>query len=157
MEGIIGQVGGLTSVVTANLTLDTNAYATGDVLADKLTVTGAVRNPGGTGYLTELTVIDKDSQGKALDLVFFRKDFTLQAKNAAFAVSDADADSVLGMVTIADADWVACGANFSVATVTGINLGINCDGKDLYVAAISRGNGTYTAAGLRIKLTIVQD
>lgn len=154
---MIGQVGGSTVITVNDLVLDTAIYATGDVLADIFVITGAIRPGAGTSTITDITVIDKDNQSQPFDLVFFDRTFTLTgAKNAAWAVSDADIVNCLGVASITAGDYIALSTN-SVAQKNNINITVNSQTKDIYVGTISRGTGTYTAGGLRVRVKISQD
>jgi hypothetical protein len=97
---------------TFNLTLDTAAYAIGDVYCDLLEIPNAVATSGGKGYLCDISMVDRDDRGPAITLVFFDRTVTMAAKNATWAVSDADmAAAYLFHWPIAAADWKDFGAN----------------------------------------------
>jgi hypothetical protein len=150
-------VGGHSTVKAVTLSLDTDAYADGDVLADTQEIASALRVAGGSGILHSLMVLDKDDQGEALDLVFLNADGSIGAENAAVSMSDAVADTIIGVVEVGAGDFVDL-VNSQIACKT--NLGIVLEvasGTHLYVAAISRGTGTYTAAGITLKVGIIQD
>ena len=150
-------VGGHSVVKEVTLSLDTNAYASGDVLAEVQEVTGALRSAALTGVIQSLAVLDKDDQGEALDVVFFKASASLGTENAAVSISDADADKILGVVEVAAGDFVdlvnsqlAVKANLSIVAAV-------ASGTSIYVGAISRGTGTYTASGITLKIGILQD
>src|SRR5512133_1698421 len=56
-------------VVTVTPTVDTSAYAAGDLLFDSTEVANAVRANGSTCILQSLTVIDKGDQGVGFTLL----------------------------------------------------------------------------------------
>lgn len=154
-------VGGDTGVVVQDLTVDTAAYVAGDSLMDLEDFASALSSDGGTGILQEFTLLDSGDQGSAIDLLFFSKTLTVTAKNAAWAVSDADMDACIGIVSIAAADWVDLGSN-RIVTKSNISLGLfnndTAPGKSIYVAAVCQGTPTFAAASdLRLKLTILRD
>ena len=60
------------------LTLDTGAYADGDVLAQTQTISGVYLN-GGYNILQSIALLDQSDQAGALDLVFFRSNQALGA------------------------------------------------------------------------------
>lgn len=157
-EAHIGEVGGNTVVKEVTLSLDTSAYADGDVLAATQEITDAVRVAAGTAVWHSLIVLDKDDQGEALDIVLLRTNVSIGTENAAVSVSDADADEILGIVEIASGDWVDL---INSQHITKGNLGIDVDAAaaatSLFVAAISRGTGTYTASGITLKLGFLRD
>jgi hypothetical protein len=157
-EHHIGEVGGSAVVKEVTLSLDTNAYADGDVLAATQEVSGSVRVNGGTGVIQSLVVLDKDAQGQALDVVFLKANKSLGTENAAVSIADADADSILGIVEVLASDLVNLN-NSLLATRTNLSVVVEAGSgsTSLYVAAISRGTGTYTASGITLKIGILQD
>lgn len=158
-EEHIGQVGGHTAIVPVTFTLDTSAYASGDLLADTQEVASAVRVPDGTGVLTSLVLNDKDDQGMALYVVLLSANRTLGTENAAPTITDAHADDILGIIPIATTDYLDLGGA-KVATLRGLTLPIKAvtGGTAIYVALVnSTGTPTYTASGLTARLGILQD
>jgi hypothetical protein len=140
------------------LTTDTVAYATGDVLADTQELAGVMRINGGTAILQSLKITDKDDQGQAMDVVFLKSNVSLGLENSAVSIADADAVEILGIVSVAAADFVDLGG-VRVATVAipaAFILKAGAASTSIYVAAISRGTGTYTASGLSIKVGVVR-
>src|SRR3989304_2968583 len=61
------------------------AYAAGDAFGDKF----RIQVPR-EGTIATVVFLDLDDEGLQKDLVFFTRDFTATADNAAFAVSDVD-------------------------------------------------------------------
>jgi len=150
-------VGGHSVVKEVTLSLDTNAYASGDVLAATQEVASALRLSGGSGILHSMVVLDKDDQGEALDVVFLNANGSIGTENAAVSVSDAVADTIIGVVEVAAGDFVDL-ANSQIACKSSLGIVLKvASGTSLYVAAISRGTGTYTAAGITLKVGIIQD
>lgn len=153
-----GQVGSPGDVITVTLTVDTNIYADGDVLADTQTVANAMRIAGGHGVLQSLQLIDPDDQGQPLDLYFFSTTHALGSENSAPSISDADAIDIFGPVPVESSDYRDLGG-VKVASVRGIGLMLEAAGgsRDLYVGAISRGTGTYAGGALTLKLSFLWD
>lgn len=146
------QAAGMSALFEAALTLDTSIYADLDVLSDLLTVTNAVRAAGRTARWVSLIVIDADDQGIGLDVLLFDRSVTLAAKNAAWATSDADMAFCQGIVQVAAADFLDLGGNrIAMKQFTPIVIHPNA-GTSMFLATRSRGAGTYTAAGLQVKL-----
>lgn len=145
-------------VVEQVLALDASgAYADGDVFGDVFSIADACRSPLGSGLLQEITVLDFDDQGFGLDILLFKGNPTVQAKNAAWAVSDAEMLKCLGLVQVSSGDFLDLGGN-RIATKSGLGIGIKpTDGTTLYVATRIRGAGTYTASGVKLKLTFLRD
>jgi hypothetical protein len=132
-------------------TLDTSQYADGDVLFDTQEVPGFF--PNGVAYLLSVHVLDEDDQGAAFDLVFLESNQSIGTENSAPNISDANARKILGRVSIGAGDYYDIGGS-RIATVMVPTLPLKCLGEDssLYVAGISRGTGTYSASGLKLKL-----
>lgn len=147
----IGAVGGLTHLVKVTLTLDTNAYADGDLMADAQEIANAVQTPGGTAVLQSVRVLDKDDQGAAFDIYITDSSTTWGTENAAAGPSDTVADSILGSVSVAASDYTDL-ANSQEATIKNIGLPVKAaaESTSLYVACVSRGAPTYTASGVTI-------
>ena len=146
-------------IVDVTLSLNTSgAYAAGDVLADTQAVSNALRIINGNGLLNSVVVIDEDDQNQPLDLVFLSANVSIGTENSAVSVTDANARNILGIVRVNASDFVDLGG-VAVATITGLTLGLQAASgtPDLYVAAITRGTPTHTAAGLRLRLNIITD
>jgi hypothetical protein len=141
-------------MITVTLSLDTNAYAIGDVLAATQEVTGYVAVAGSKSFLQSVTVLDADDQKIAMDLVFLSADVALGTENAAPNISDANADNILGIVRIAASDYIDLGG-VACATRTGLGLSILAP-QGLYIAAITGGAPTHSAAGVKVRLGFVR-
>lgn len=141
----------LTKQVT--LSLDTSIYASGDVLADTQEITACVPTPGGRAVIHSIVLNDKDDQGQALDIVFLNTNVSIGTENAAVAVSDTNADQILGIISVASGDWIDLGG-CRVATKTNVALVVEAGSglTSLFIAAISRGTGTYTASGITLSV-----
>jgi hypothetical protein len=150
---VIGKVRGTSDLIDVTLSLDTSAYASGDVLAATQEVANAVAANGGKAVLHSVTVLDKDDQGQALDLVFLRTNVSLGTENAAVSITDADAEEILGVVQVTAGDYLDFGAN-RVATMPSVGLVLEAGAAStsLYLAAVSKGTGTYSASGIVVKL-----
>lgn len=151
------KVSSFTKTWTETLTLDTNAYAAGDYLADRLELTRVSRVAGLAVVLQSLTVIDVDDQGAAFDVLLFSQSFTAGTKNNAWAVTDAEmVAGFQGGLRIAAADYVDLGGN-RVATLSGLGLVLQPAATSLFVGTISQGSPTYTAAGLTLIFGFLRD
>ncbi len=142
-------------VLDLTLSLDTSIYASGDVLADTQELTNVMRIPGGTAQLESIRVNDKDDQGVAFDIVFLKSNVSLGTENATVSITDANADEILGIVPVAAADFIDLGG-CRVATLSTSNIMLKSasTSTSIFVGAISRGTGTYTASGITLKIGI---
>lgn len=133
------------SVASGSLTTATTNYAAGDQLGTQFIITGAARGSMTGGAIVGVTLIDAADKIGAVDVVFTDSAITLAADNAAYAISDADALKVVGIVQLAGAydignNRVAQAQNLSIPFVTS-------GGSALYAGLITRSaNGTFVAA-----------
>lgn len=151
-------VGGLT-LIDVTLSLDTSAYASGDLLADTQVVSNAVRVNDGKGILHSVTVIDEDDQGVAFDLYFLSANNTFGSENSAPSISDANARDILCRVQVATADYSDLGG-VRIADIHGLNRIVKgaAGSTSIYVAAVNGvGTPTFTASGVKLRLGIIQD
>lgn len=146
---VIGKTRGTSGSFFVTLTLDTSAYASGDVLVVPQVISAVMSANAGTALLHSITLNDKDDQGQALDIVMMKTNVSIGTINAAVSISDTNADEILGIISFAAGDFIDLGG-CRVATKTGIGLVCKsgASSQDLYVGAISRGTGTYTASGI---------
>jgi hypothetical protein len=145
--------------LTAAPVCDTNAYAAGDLIGGKLTLTPAVRLPGFGGIITRITIADKAKQNAAIDVVFFvaNPTGTTFTDQAAFAIADADLLNAFHVQILAT-DYASYSDN-SEATVNNLGAAFRLSsGSALYAALVSRGTPTYAAAGdLQLAVAIAAD
>lgn len=147
-----------TEILDLTLSLDTNIYASGDVLAATQELAGAVRVVGGTARLDSLVVVDADDQGMAFDVVFLQSNVPLGTENAAPDITDANALKILGIVSVGSSHYLDLGG-VRVATVpiaATINLQAEAASTSVYVAAIARDAPTHTAAGLTLRIGVAR-
>lgn len=149
---------GAGTVLDLTLTTDTLVYADGDVLADTQELASAVRVAAGRAYLQSVVVIDESDQKQGFDLIFLNANNSLGTENAAPTISDANAAAIIGRVSITAGDYYDLGG-VSVANVNAIGLMLKAAAAQtsIWVAAISRGTGTYAATALKLKLGFVWD
>lgn len=140
-------------VLDVTLVLDTNPYVSGDVLAVAQEVTNAFKEPGGTRNLMSVHVLDEDDQAQGFDLVFLDATATLGTINEPVSITDADARKIIGVVQVASGDYVDF-VGCQTATKTGLDLMLKAaaTSSSLWIGAVSRGTGTYTASGIKLKL-----
>lgn len=156
---LAGQSAAVLAVVAVTFSLDTSIYASGDVLADTQAIAGAVRTDAGTGKVESIVLIDKDDNAAAdIDVVFLKSNTALGAENGAPSISDANSVEILGVVTLASALFLDFGGAKIATKVLDQPLPIKAEsGTSIYVALITRGTPTQTAAGIVGTFTIRQD
>jgi hypothetical protein len=149
-ENHLGEVGLPDDTITITCSLDTNAYADGDVLFDTQEIANAVRNNGDTCILQSVHVLDKADQGVDFELVFLNAATSLGTENAAISIADADAEDIIGHFAFTN-DYVDL-INSQIRCEGGIGLPLKAGAAttSLYVAGISKGTGTYGASDILI-------
>ncbi len=144
--------------VEITLTLDTDAYADGDVLFDRQELANVCRH-GRPAVLYSLQLIDEDDQGIAIDLLFLRSDQSIGTENAAFSPSDAVAREILTEVPILAADYNDYINNQqAIKQLSDTGMGVimqPSSGHSIYVAGVARGAGTFTASGVRLRVGFI--
>lgn len=157
-EGHIGAISGHTNIVDVVLTLDTVAYAANEVLAATQIVVNAMRVNGGTGILNSIQLLDRDANGKSIEIIILEGNSPIGVENAAVTIAYTSADAILGIVRFDEADYINL-INSKSITKGGLGIGVKslAGSKDLYIAAITRDIATFTANGIRVRLTFLQD
>lgn len=138
-------------------TLDTNPYAAGDVLWDTVAIPLATRANDAKSFLIGFEINDEDDQAAAqVELYFFSANVSLGTFNAAPSISDANARNLLGKVIVNSTDFIDLGgvkvANKCLSDI-GLPLLVSpaSGTQSVYVAAITRGTPTQTAAGIKLR------
>lgn len=149
-----------TKQVDLQLTTDTSAYATGDVLVATVAVPIFGASPAAPVRVKVETieVIDKDALSGAFDIVFLDDNKSLGTINAAVSISDADSLFVAGIVPVTSSSYtVLTAAGQSVAQPTLANpvfVQTAANSGSIYVGLISRDAKTYTASALYLRLSV---
>ena len=144
----------------ASVAVNTTAYADGDLVGGKITLTDIIPQRRG-GILQSIELHDLDSQAAALILIIWDKNpsGTTFTNNGALDIADADLPNVIGLVWIGASDYEALADN-SVACVKNIGIPLKSadDSGDLYAALLSDGaTPTYSANGLSLTLNLLVD
>lgn len=145
-------------VVTVTPTLDTNAYADGDLLFDSTEIANAVRVNGGTCILQNVTILDKSDQGVAMTLLFANAETDFGTLNAAPDPDDTESGTVLCWMPVEDTDYLDLGAN-KVACIGNLGLLMQAGAAttSIYIAAINgSGTPTYANGDLVLKLSFMR-
>jgi hypothetical protein len=142
--------------VQVTVTLDTSAYASGDLLFDATAITGASLIAGGQCEIVCVSVLDEDDQGTAIDLYFTNLSTSWGSLNAAVNLTDAIGRGIQAYVPIAAADFKDLGGCRFAQPRVAQSVGVVCEtssSTSLYVAGVcASGTPTYTAAGIRINI-----
>jgi hypothetical protein len=133
------------NTISQTPTITAGAYSAGDAVGGKLTFTGCPES----GFIETVTIVDKDEEGAALNLVLFKQDFTAVNDNAAFDVTAGEEDDVIGVVTIAAADFIDVGG-CKIATISELSMGYKLTETSatkrgrIYGQLMTTGTPTYT-------------
>ena len=140
---------------SATPTLDTGAYADGDLMGGKLTLTDLLGSTF-TGVIETIVLRDLAKQSLVCDVVFFNSNptNTTFTDQAAFDVHDTDIDKIAGVVNLATASYRAFNDS-SIVCAFNVGLHIVADSDDVYCCLVTRGAPTYGASDL--KLFVVAD
>lgn len=153
-------VGNKMDLISITPTLDTSAYASGDLLADVTTVTSAALSTGGRAKLMSVLVVDEDDQGVAFNIFVTSSSTSWGTFNLAPTISDATARSIQAIIPIATADYYDLGGVRVAQPAIAQNIGVICEtsgSANLYVALVNgSGTPTFTASGLKIILGFEQ-
>lgn len=132
-------------------TLDTSAYASGDVLFAPVEIPNFFPNAGEARALQSIQILDEDAQGAAFDLVLMTSLQNIGTLNGAASITDAIARTITATQKFAATDWVDWTA-WRMIELAGVGKVLRSEGTSLWVAGIARGTPTHTAAGLKIWL-----
>lgn len=140
------------AVTSGGLTTATTAYTAGDQVGTQFTFANAARVSGGTGRVVGAVLLDETDIIGAYDLVLTRASITLASDNAAYAISDGDAASVVGIIQMAGAFDIG---NNRIAQATNLSIPYDCSGgTSLYGGLICRVGHTFFGATTSLKLTL---
>jgi hypothetical protein len=146
-----------TVVRTVTLSLTADAMDAGDVLAATQEVPNAVKEIDLGGMLESLVVIDADDVKGEMDVFLLSANVSMGAEDAVPGITDANAVHVLGHINVPAANFEDLGG-VGVATVRNIGLPIipAAGTTSMYVAVITPGTPTHTAAGVTLRFGITQ-
>ena len=146
-----------TDIKTVILSLDTNAYAQNDVLADRQKVEQVTPVGAGGGVISSVVLKDFDDNARAITLIFLDANVSIGTENDPVSISDANAAHIIGAVKITASDYVDM-VNSQFAEIRNINMSFECrvDTQNIYVAAIYRDatGDTYTANGIQLDIKL---
>lgn len=153
------QVGCRDAKVTVTPTLDTNAYADGDLLFNATELADLFAEDGGAGLIVSVGVQDKaDNTAVPMDLVFFDTAPAAGTKNNAVAFTDAELAKRVATVPVLAADFKDFGGSKCAdADIAPKQVRARSDSKSLWVAGVIRGAATYAASDLVITVELMRN
>ena len=153
------KIGGNTVVITPTITVDTAAYAAGDSIGGKITLSNAMRESGGTGVLSGLMLIDRSNQKPALEIFLFDSDPSAATitDNAAFVFSTDDL-KVIAKIVVASTDWTTINST-ATAELANLNRMVKASGsRNLFAAIVATGAPDFVAStDLQIRFKFFND
>ena len=126
--------------ISVTPTVSLSAYATGDAMGSTMTFANAVIDGTNSGVILSASLVDKDKEALAIDLVLFKTaPATPPVDNEAFAPTDADLAGNY-IMTINFATWDSFSVN-AVSDVTIIGKGFKLipGNTDIYGVLVARG------------------
>lgn len=140
-------------VITVDFTTPTGALAANDLVADTQEIADVgYDTTAQTVILQSIVVLDKDDQGAALDFIFLNASQSLGTEDSAPNISDANAEKVLGHVSVLGAHYLDLGGS-KLATVAPIALPLKLlvGTTSLYCAISTTGTPTYAGGHLIVQ------
>jgi hypothetical protein len=140
---------------TLTPSVNTDAHATGDVVAALEEITDWAIEPGGSSRLKTVIVNDATDSGVALDLVFFTATGVIGAESAAYTTADAVGATHAGTVNVAAASFDDAIDNKSATQAEDLIIGCAPGSTSIWYGVVARGNIDPAAAtDLVIKLGV---
>lgn len=140
------------AVTSASLTTATTAYTSGDQVGAQLTFANAARASGGSGMIVGCVLISAADITGPYDIVITDSSITLAADNAAFAISDADALKIVGLVPMSGAYDIG---NNRIAQIYNLAMPYVCSGgTSLFGGLITRSGHTFFAAATDLQVDL---
>lgn len=140
------------AVNSGGLTTSVTAYSAGDQVGTQFTLANAARVSGGGGMIRSVILTSAADIIGPYDVVFTRSSITLASDNAAYAISDADALAVVGLVNLTGAYDIG---NNRIAQAFNLAVPYDCSGgTSLYASLITRAGHTFFAAVTDLQLTV---
>jgi hypothetical protein len=129
-------------------TLDTVAYASGDILTSSaIAIANASRFAGDTGTLLKIILNESTSgtlQKPALRLWFFGQSVTPASRNSAQAFTTAQFNVLCGYIDLANANWINGGTGAAIIESTfEMPYGLQATSNTMYIVPEIRGAYTF--------------
>jgi hypothetical protein len=148
-----------TRFLTVGPTVTAGAYASGQDVGGKQTLTALTCPQTFTGILVSAQLIDQAKNGTAYDLVFFSGNptGTTFTDNATLDIADADMSKISAIVNLATTD--AFGFNDNGTSYKGnLSIPLSSTAGVMYMAIVARGAPTYAATtDVTVKLSFLCD
>ena len=142
-------------------TVSTSAYQAADLMFEPVEIENAVSVNGGAAILQSIAVANDDALTGAFDIILTSNDDAPGDLNDAVSgetgLSDANADSILGIVSITNMVDVG-GCSIGSKANIGLVLKAAADSKSIYAWGIAQSTDNPTATGgYKLRFGIVKD
>ena len=142
-------------------TVDTSAYTAGDLMFNPIEISNAVAVDGGTAILQSISVANDDALTGAFDIILTSNNDAPGTLNNAVSgesgLSDANADSILGIVTISNMVDVG-GCSVGSKANIGLVLKAAAGTKSIYAWGIAQSTDNPTTdTGYKLRIGVVKD
>lgn len=149
------------TLIQVTPTLDTSAYASGDLFADVTTITSAALGTGGYCELVSVTAVDQDDNTASAYTIYVTNLATSWGSlNVAPAPADATLLGIQAIIPIASGDWLDLGGGKVAQPRIAQNIGCICKtsgSANLYMTIVNgAGTPTNTASGWKVTFTFRQ-
>ena len=151
-------IGGYSPLVNVTPTLDTAAYAIGDVMFVTTLISAVMSDVNKTGVLQTIYLVDKADLGLPIDLYFFDANVSFGSLNGVPAISDADALNYIGHESVLTTDWKDLGG-VRVAQLKNLGKVVKpvTGTANIYVAGVIQAVGTFAADSLLLRCGFLDD
>ena len=152
-----------TKIVSVTPTLTVHAtYVANDYVGESgvpMTFASVVDKVGGSGKVISALIVDYAVQHIVGELWLFDTTFAPPADSAAWTVSDAIAETCIGVINFPAASYYASAANEVCRGTPAAPLAFQCGSasKDLYGAFVTRGTPAYASGDITFRLYVQQD
>lgn len=129
--------------ISSTPSIDAGAYVANDNLdGDIISFANAVATTGGIAHLIGVELQDKSDLAPDLSIFFLRASITPESQNAAFTMTDANAEKIVAVVHTASGTWEDYVNGRKMFLVPSPPKPIRCDATTLY--AVVRVNASWT-------------
>jgi hypothetical protein len=148
---------GLSDVIEVTLSADTSQLQDNDVIAAPQEIAGFFSGPGRVTWVHSIVLQDGSDQAQDIELVFLNADGSIGNENAAYAPTDAVADTILGTVLFSASEY-SDATNSQQVTKTNVGLMMKGTSTSVWIGAVCRsGTPTYGASALKLKIGVSWD
>ena len=149
LDTLIAQTVTWSTSVVVTFTLDTSAFAAGDVLADTQVITNFTRVNDEVTWLDSIELTDVDDVGAELYIVILGANTSFGTENSAPSINDTNAQSIQYIIPVPASLWYDVGGAKKASVSFGRKVYPASGTRNLYVALWNgSGSPTFTANGI---------